>query len=90
MLDGKLPDSVEKDVMAYVGCISGEAQREEYFDLVRRAGLALVEVLRDVDYVAAMQQVAPEEVAAVLERAGATLADVAGKVRSITFRAVKP
>jgi arsenite methyltransferase len=90
VLDGKLPESVKKDVMAYVGCISGGAQRGEYFDLVRAAGLGGIEVLRDVDYVAAMQEVAPEEVAAVLDRAGAVLADVIGKVRSVTFRAVKP
>lgn len=90
VLDGKLPASVEKDVMAYVGCISGGAQRGEYFDLVRAAGLGEVEVLRDVDYVAAIQQVAPEEVTAVLDRAGAVLAEVTGKVRSVTFRAVKP
>ena len=90
VLDGPLPPAVEKDLMAYVGCISGGAQREEYFALVRAAGFDDVEVLRDVDYVAAMQQAAPEEVAAVLDRTGAVLADVEGKVRSITFRARRP
>ena len=90
VLDAALPPAVEKDLMAYVGCISGGALREEYFGLVRAAGFDHVEVLRDVDYVAAMQEVAPEEIAAVLERTGASLAEVAGKVRSITFRAVKP
>lgn len=90
VLDGALPPAVEKDVMAYVGCISGGALREDYFGLVRAAGFDRVEVLRDIDYVAAMQEVAPEEIAAVLERTGAAMAEVAGKVRSITFRAVKP
>ena len=89
VLDGVLPAEVEKDVMAYVGCISGAAQREEYFSLVREAGLREVTVLRDVDYVAAMQQVAPAEVQAVLGRTRVPLADVLGKVRSVTFRAVK-
>jgi arsenite methyltransferase len=89
VLDGALPPAVEKDVMAYVGCISGASLRADYFRLVRKAGLGAVEILRDVDYVAAMQQVAPDEVAALLDRAGARLEDVAGKVRSVTFRAVK-
>ena len=89
VLDGMLPPAVEKDVMAYVGCISGAAQRADYFRLVREAGLGAVEILRDVDYVAAMEEVAPADVAALLARAGARLEDVAGKVRSITFRAVK-
>jgi arsenite methyltransferase len=90
VLDGPLPPAVEKDVMAYVGCISGGAQRADYFRLVREAGLVEIEVLRDVDFLAAMEAAAPEEVAAVLERTGVALADVAGKVRSVTFRAVKP
>jgi arsenite methyltransferase len=90
VLDAALPPAVEKDLMAYVGCLSGGALREDYFALVRAAGLEQVEVLRDVDYVAAMQEVAPEEIAAVLERTGASLPEVAAKVRSITFRAVKP
>ena len=90
VLDAALPAAVAKDLMAYVGCISGGALREEYFELVRAAGFDRVEVLRDIDYVAAMQEVAPAEIAAVLARTGAAMADVAGKVRSITFRAVKP
>ena len=90
VLDAPLPPAVEKDLMAYVGCLSGGALREEYFGLVRAAGFDRVEVLRDVDYVAAMQEVAPGDVAAVLERTGAAPAEVAGRVRSITFRAVKP
>ena len=89
VLDGALPAAVEKDVMAYVGCISGAALREDYFRHVREAGLSDVEVLRDVDYVAAMQAAAPEEVQAVLGRTRVALTDVLGKVRSVTFRAVK-
>jgi arsenite methyltransferase len=90
VLDGPLPKAVEGDLMAYVGCISGGAPRDEYFALVRGAGLGAVEVLRDVDYLGAMEQVAPEEVERVLRRAGVSSAEVTGKVRSITFRAVKP
>jgi arsenite methyltransferase len=89
LLDGALPPAVEKDLMAYVGCISGAAQREEYFGFVREAGFDRIEVLRDVDYVAAMQEVAPAEVEAVLGQTRVALADVIGKVRSVTFRAVK-
>jgi len=90
LLDGALPAAVEKDVMAYVGCISGAAQRAGYFALVSAAGLGGIEVLRDVDYLAAMQEAAPEEVAALVARTGVALQDVLGKVRSVTFRAVKP
>ena len=52
VLSGALPEAVAKDVDAYVGCIAGAAIREEYLAMVREAGFA-VEVLRDIDYLAA-------------------------------------
>jgi SAM-dependent methyltransferase len=90
VLDGRLPEAVERDVYAYVGCISGAAQRAEYFGLLAAAGLGQLEVLRDVDYVGVMRDTVPEQVEAVLGKAKMPLSEVAGKVRSITFRARKP
>jgi arsenite methyltransferase len=89
VLDGALPPAVEKDVMAYVGCISGADLREDYFRLVREAGFAGVEVVRDVDYLAAMHEAAPDELSGLLARWGLGLGDLDGKVRSVTFRAVR-
>ncbi len=78
VLDGRLPEAIEKSVLAYVGCVSGALQRDRYFDLVRGAGLTEIEVLKDIDFVAAGQD----------ERFN--VEGVRGKVRSITFRARKP
>ena len=89
VLDGKLPEPVEKDLLAYVGCVAGAMQREEYFGTVERAGLAGIQVLRDVDYLAAVDDLLPEEVPQLLERTDLRIEDLQGKVRSITFRAVK-
>jgi ubiquinone/menaquinone biosynthesis C-methylase UbiE len=89
LLDGRLPEALEKDVLAYVGCVSGAILREDYFGMAKAAGLAAIEVLKDIDYVAAFAESAPEEAKALLERSGTRLEDVAGKVRSITFRATK-
>jgi SAM-dependent methyltransferase len=80
ILDGRLPEAIEKDLMAYVGCVSGALQRERYFEMASRAGLAEVEILKDIDYLAAAGN--------VLSFAG--LEDIRGKVRSVTFRARKP
>jgi ubiquinone/menaquinone biosynthesis C-methylase UbiE len=80
ILDGRLPEAIEKDLLAYVGCVSGALQRERYFEMASRAGLAEVEILKDIDYLAAAGQ----------ESAFGELADLRGKVRSITFRARKP
>ena len=90
ILDGRLPEAVEKDVYAYVGCISGAMERSAYFDQLREAGLGEIDVLRDIDYLAAMADAAPREVQDLLSRTGITAGDVTGKVRSVTYRARKP
>jgi arsenite methyltransferase len=89
VLDGRLPESVEKDIYAYVGCISGAAARPDYFARLRDAGLGEAEILRDVDYLAGLRASAPEEAEALLERNGVCWEDLADKVRSLTFRARK-
>jgi SAM-dependent methyltransferase len=90
LLDGRLPAAVEKDLLAYVGCVSGAMRREEYFARVGAAGLEQVEVLRDVDYVAGLIESAPDEVRALEARTGVKREEVVGRVRSVTFRALKP
>jgi len=90
LLNGRLPAAVERDVLAYVGCVSGAMRQEEYFALVGAAGLERVEVLRDVDYLAGLIDSAPDEVQALEARTGVKREEVLGRVRSVTFRASKP
>ena len=90
VLDGRLPEVLGRDVLAYVGCVSGAVLREEYFGMLGAAGLGPVEVLDDVDYLAAVGDGPPAEVQAILERTGVRLEELTGKVRSITYRARKP
>ncbi len=90
VLKGRLPEAVEKDLLAYVGCVSGAMLQEEYFALVGAGGLERVEVLRDVDYLAGLIASAPEEVQALEARTGVRREEVLGRVRSVTFRASKP
>jgi SAM-dependent methyltransferase len=90
VLDAPLPEAVARDLAAWVGCISGALPRQEYVRLVESAGLGSVEILKDVDQGAAMEAVAPDQVRDLLERTGAKREDLAGAVRSVTFRAVKP
>jgi len=89
VLDGRLPEALEQDLYAYVGCVSGAVDRGVYFGMLEAAGLGPVEVLKDVDYLAAIGNTVPEEVQAVLDRTGIRSEDVAGKVRSITYRAYR-
>ncbi len=90
VLDGELPEAIRQDVYAYVGCVSGAQQRQDYFAGVRAAGLGEVEVLKDLDYAGSLAKAAPEEAQALLDRSGVKMEQVIGKVRSITFRARKP
>jgi len=90
VLDGQLPEALVRDLTAYVGCVSGAMQRETYLDTVRAAGLTEVEILIDVDFLAAIGDTLPEEINVMANNSGVRPEDVAGKVRSITFRATKP
>ena len=90
VLDGPLPDVVSRDIMAYVGCISGAMRREEYLALVEAAGLTRLAILKDIDYLETAGFALPSELVPRMQAAGVTAADLAGKIRSITFRADKP
>jgi arsenite methyltransferase len=90
VLDGPLPKAVEQDLYAYVGCVAGAAPRAEYFAQLEAAGLGEVAVLRDVDQLAEMASVAPEEAQQLLERTGVGADELLGRVRSLTYRARKP
>lgn len=90
VLDAPLPSSVAQDILSYVGCISGAVLREDYFALLAKAGLAPVEVLRDVDALATLVSSAPEELDAFQKRTGVSPRELSGKVRSLTFRVTKP
>jgi len=90
ILDGRLPEAIEQDIYAYVGCVSGAMQRNDYFGAVEAAGLGSVEILKDVDYGAGVMEAVPDEAKRLFESSGASVGDVIGKVRSVTFRAVKP
>jgi arsenite methyltransferase len=89
VLDKPLPLEIEKDVYAYVGCISGAALRTDYFAMIEAAGLGEVEVLKDIDYGAVVIDHAPAEAARLAAKAGVEVDSLRGSVRSLTFRARK-
>jgi SAM-dependent methyltransferase len=89
LLDGPLPESLAKDVYAYVGCISGAALRKDYFGMLSDAGLGEPTVLKDVDYLSALIEASPAEADLLLTKHGLSRDAVRGLVRSITYRAVK-
>ena len=89
VLTAPLPEAVVQDVYAYVGCISGAVLREEYLAMLHDAGFDRVSIAKDIDYLAAAGDTLDDPVAETLRKNGLSMADIAGKVRSITFTAVK-
>ena len=89
VLDGDLPADVRDNVMAYVGCVGGAEQRDTYFEMLKRAGLGKVEILKDEDFLEMTEKASPAEVVSLLEGAGIERDSVAGLVRSVTYRATK-
>jgi SAM-dependent methyltransferase len=89
MLDGELPEVVTRDVMAYVGCVSGAIQRTDYFRMLTEAGLGDTEIVRDADFLATVAASLPEEITSAMKELGLESEDLEGVVRSITYRARK-
>jgi len=46
----KLPDSIQNNVEAYAGCISGAELKEKYLELIRKAGFREVKVMEEKTY----------------------------------------
>jgi len=90
ILDKPLPPEIEKDIYAYVGCISGAAMRGKYFAMIEEAGLGEIEVLKDIDYGAVVIDHARPEAERLAKKAGVSVDSLRGSVRSLTFRARKP
>jgi arsenite methyltransferase len=89
VLDGELPAIVRDNVMAYVGCVSGAERRQIYFEKLAAAGLGDVKILKDVDFLEMTEKASPAEIISLLEAAGIERSEVAGIVRSVTYRATK-
>jgi arsenite methyltransferase len=90
VLDGRLPEALERDLAAWAGCVSGAIQKADYLAMIEAAGLGSAEILRDVDQLGSLAKVAPQEAAEVLDQSGTKMEDIVGKVRSITYRVRKP
>jgi SAM-dependent methyltransferase len=89
VLDGDLPDALRDDLLAYVGCVAGALRRARYFAAVEDAGLTDVQVLRDVDFLSLAAEAAKDQALEFVSTRGVRMDDLAGVVRSVTFRATK-
>lgn len=47
VLQGELPDELVKDAEMYAGCVSGAIQKEEYLDIIQKAGFKNIVVQKE-------------------------------------------
>jgi hypothetical protein len=65
-------------------------QRGPYFAAVVSAGFEPAEILKDIDYLAALgEDAVPDSLLDKMRANGLQLADLAGMIRSVTYRAVR-
>jgi ubiquinone/menaquinone biosynthesis C-methylase UbiE len=86
-----LPESVQKSVEAYVGCIAGAEIKDKYLELLRKAGFAEVKVLDEkvypLEYI-----ISEDDFKGALDRLNMTqeeLKEIANSVVSIKVSALK-
>jgi ubiquinone/menaquinone biosynthesis C-methylase UbiE len=84
VLERPLPEAVAKDILAWVGCVAGAADRREYFRMIDEAGLGRASILKE-ETRASLARIAPDE--GVLSEGGTR--SLEGVVTSVTWRAVK-
>lgn len=51
VLSGELPDELVKDAEMYAGCVSGAIQKEDYLDIVKKAGFKNIEIRKEKEII---------------------------------------
>ncbi len=47
VLKGNLPEKMKEDVVMYAGCVAGAVQREEYLEIIRKAGFENIQIKKE-------------------------------------------
>lgn len=85
VLEGELPDDLRKAAEMYAGCVSGAVQKQEYLDIVTRAGFTNVTVQKEKEIVL------PDEIlAAYLSKEQVPSFRAKSRILSITLYGEKP
>ena len=88
----ELPDSIKASVAAYVGCVSGAMQKEDYLRAIRAAGFQEVRVVDETSFPVDCLENDPTAKAIVkgLNFSSEEVKGLANSVRSIKVHGIKP
>jgi arsenite methyltransferase len=91
VLLGDIPEKVKENILAYVGCIAGAEQKDNYLGMIKKAGFEQVCVASETQLPEAMLD-EPDIKALVnkLELSKAEIKQLASRVVSIKVSAIKP
>jgi SAM-dependent methyltransferase len=89
VIDGELPRSIRSRLDAWASCIAGALDESVYLDKIRAAGFEEVEVLSR-EFAAAEEVSEGEDAQALLDEAGISSRELAGKIASVNVTARKP
>jgi arsenite methyltransferase len=88
----KLPKIIEKNVKAYVGCVSGAMMKDEYLNLIKRSGFQNVKVIEESHF--PVEVIAEDETVRTLAKESRMPAqDIKGlsdSILSVNVSGVKP
>jgi arsenite methyltransferase len=87
-----LPDVVQRSVSAYVGCVSGAIQKQDYLATVQSAGFREVRILKETPFSLDCRQTDPTAQAIVedLQLSETQIQELEGTVASIQLTGMRP
>jgi arsenite methyltransferase len=81
----ELPDSVRDNIDAYIACISGAIMKDEYLDLIKKAGFQNVRIIKEYRF--PIECMANYETSKLIS---GTVDEIANSTASITVSGMKP
>ncbi len=90
VVDGHLPEQIRADMEAYVGCVAGALERDEYLAKLKSAGFADASIEPTRRYTFADLEESACSMAAISTLSASEIADLDGRVMGGFIRATKP
>ena len=90
VIEGEIPDAVRKDMEAYVGCVAGALEKDDYLARLKKAGFVEGSVYPTRRYLFADLEATTVTSEAVANLPASEKAALDGRIMGAFIRAVKP
>lgn len=90
VIDGELPDAVRSDMEAYVGCVAGALEKQDYVARLTRAGFAEADVEPTRHYMFADLEATACSATSIRALSETEKQELDGRIMGAFIRAVKP